>query len=390
MSLMSRRCASWASRPVAPNSWSFRAGPTLVPRWWALGGCGLLWTGMSGVWAATVPAGFTETLITGPWADAVGTAFENNGRMYVWERTGKIWFKDVGDSTFSLLLDINEEVGAWVDHGFLGFALDPNFRVNGYIYLLYVVDRYYLLNYGTPGYNPNSNQYDAATIGRLTRYTCRSSDGFRSVDPASRLILLGETKQTGIVILSNTHGVGSLVFSDDGTLLVSCGDGASPYTQDLGGDTVGSYAVQALADGILRSKEDVGAFRAQMVDSLSGKILRLDPATGNGVPSNPYYDPANPRAPRSRVWALGLRNPCRMTLRPETGGHYAADGNPGVLYVGNVGWETWESLKVVTGSRQNFGWPLYEGLSFSSGFDYPVSNQDAPNPLYPASGCNVM
>ena len=112
----------------------------------------------------------------------------------------------------------------------LGFALDPNFRMNGYIYMLYVVDRYYLFHFGDPNYDPNANEYNAATIGRLTRYTCRSSDGFRSVDPASRQILIGETKQTGIPICSDTHGVGSLVFGEDGTLLVSCGDGASRQT----------------------------------------------------------------------------------------------------------------------------------------------------------------
>src|SRR6267142_1566707 len=91
--------------------------------------------------AATVPPGFTESPISGPWSDAVGVAFENNGRMYVWERTGRVWFKDPNDSSPSLLLDISEEVGAWSDYGMLGFALDPNFRANGYIYLLYVVDR---------------------------------------------------------------------------------------------------------------------------------------------------------------------------------------------------------------------------------------------------------
>ena len=171
--------------------------------------------------AATVPPGFTESVLSGPWPDAVGITFENNGRMYVWERTGKLWFKDPGDPSPSLLLDISEEVGAWQDHGMLGFALDPNFRVNGYIYVLYVVDRYYLLHFGDPNYDPNANEYNAATIGRLTRYTCRSSDGFRSVDPASRQILIGETKQTGFPILSYTHGVGSLVFGEDGTLLVS-------------------------------------------------------------------------------------------------------------------------------------------------------------------------
>ena len=294
--------------------------------------------------------------------------FENNGRMYVWERTGRVWFMEPNTSP-TLLLDISEEVGAWNDHGMLGFALDPNFRVNGYIYVLYVVDRYYLLNFGQPGYNPNANAYFEATIGRLTRYTCRSSDGFQSIDPASRLILIGETKQTGIPICSDTHGVGSLVFGEDGTLLVSTGDGASPTSPDQGGDTNGSYAVQALADGIIRPKEDIGGFRSQLVDCLNGKVLRIDPATGNGLPSNPYYDAANPRSARSRVWALGLRNPCRMSLRPNTGSHFPDDGNPGVIYVGHVGWDNWEALDVVTGPGRNFGWPIFEGLSVTAFYD---------------------
>src|SRR5881296_170409 len=92
----------------------------------------------------------------------------------------------------------------------------------------------YSFEFGTPSYNPNSNEYNAATIGRLTRYTCRSSDGFRSIDPASRLVLIGETKDTGFPMLSDTHGVGSLVFGQDGTLFVSCGDGGNAYSVDIG------------------------------------------------------------------------------------------------------------------------------------------------------------
>ncbi|OLB02564.1 MAG: hypothetical protein AUH08_02830 [Verrucomicrobia bacterium 13_2_20CM_54_12] len=343
--------------------------------------------------AATVPQGFTETIISGPWTNAVGVAFEDNGRMYVWEGTGQVWFKDPGDGNYTLLLDIHDEVGKWGDHGMLGFALDPDFRVNGYIYVLYVVDRYYLFHSGDPDYDPNANEYNAATIGRLTRYTCRSADGFRSVDPASRQILIGETRQTGIPICSTTHGVGSLVFGADDTLLLSCGDGASYQVADIGGAQTGSYAPQALADGIIRPKEDVGAFRAQLVDSVSGKVLRIDPATGNGLPSNPYYDAANPRSARSRVWALGLRNPFRMGLQPNTGSHFPPDGNPGVLYLGHVGWSTWEALDVVASPRQNFGWPTYEGLSINPGYNgnnynVDIPNQDAPNPLYPAAGCS--
>src|SRR5262245_18989199 len=368
-----------------------RMRPVIAIAWFAVVAWGLILGG--NLLAATVPPGFTETVISGPWSSAVGVAFEDNGRMYVWEGTGQVWFKDPGDANYTLLLDISEEVGLWSDHGMLGFALDPNFRVNGYIYVLYVVDRYYLLHFGDPDYDPNANAYFDATIGRLTRYTCRSSDGFRSVDPASRQILIGETKQTGIPICSDTHGVGSLVFGEDGTLLVSAGDGGTAHATDLGGPQPLSYAPQALADGIIRPKEDVGAFRAQLVDSLNGKVLRIDPATGNGLPSNPYYDAANPRAPRSRVWALGLRNPYRMSLRPNTGSHFPGDGNPGILYVGHVGWNTWEALDVVTGPRQNFGWPTYEGLSINPGqggvdYNVDIDNQDAPNPLYPGAGCS--
>jgi glucose/arabinose dehydrogenase len=332
--------------------------------------------------ASTVPPGFTESVLSGPWPDAVGITFENNGRMYVWERTGKVWFKDPGDPSPSLLLDISEEVGAWEDHGMLGFALDPNFRVNGYIYVLYVVDRYYLLHFGDPNYNPTANEYNAATIGRLTRYTCRSADGFRSVDLASRQILIGETKQTGFPMCSYSHGIGSLVFGEDGTLLVSCGDGATADTVDQGGNVSGSYASQALTDGIIRAKENIGALRSQLLDCLNGKVVRIDPATDDGLPSNPYYDAANPRSARSRVWALGLRNPYRMSLRPNTGSHVPADGNPGVLYVGNLGWNTWESLEVITGPKQNFGWPLFEGLDAlgNDGYNGNVANLDAPNP----------
>src|SRR5262245_42081581 len=77
--------------------------------------------------AVTVPPGFTQSVLSGPWPDAVGITFENNGRMYVWERTGKVWFKDTTDPSPTLLLDVSEEVGAWQDQGMRGFAMDAQF-----------------------------------------------------------------------------------------------------------------------------------------------------------------------------------------------------------------------------------------------------------------------
>ncbi|HEX7862769.1 MAG TPA: LamG-like jellyroll fold domain-containing protein [Verrucomicrobiae bacterium] len=342
--------------------------------------------------SATLPPGFAETVVSGPsggnWNLPVGITFDSTGRSFVWEREGRIWFQDYGTTTWTLLLDINDEVGAWGDYGLVGFALDPNFRANGHIYLMYVVDRHHLLYAGTASYNSNTDTYFSATIGRITRYTARSSDGFRSIDPSSRLVLLGETRETGIPILHDSHGVGTLLFGTDGTLLATTGDGASYNSVDVG-NAPETWAAQAITDGIIKPKEDVGSYRSQLIDSLDGKILRLNPATGSGVPSNPYYDPANPRSPKSRVYALGLRNPYRTTLRPGTGSHFESDANPGVLYIGDVGWTVWEDMNVSSKPGENFGWPVFEGIeTHTDYFNRSPLNQDAPNPLFPATGCS--
>ncbi len=347
--------------------------------------CALLLLGSQQVQAQTPPTGFTSTVVSTGWNEAVGLTFSSSGKMFVWERPGKVWV--VVNGQRQLVLDISAEVGGWEDHGLLGLALDPNFDSNGYLYLLYVVDRHYLINFGTAAYSATTNDYYSATIGRVTRYTATPAGTGYTVSPASRKILLGATKSTGIPCTFTGHCVGSLVIGADGTLLVSTGDGAYPSQDD--GSYPLTYFAQALADGIIRPKEDVGALRAQLVDCLSGKILRLDPATGAGVPSNPFYDAANPSAPRSRVWAMGFRSPFRMSVRPGTGSPDLTAGNPGVLYVGDVGASTWEEIDVVDRPRQNMGWPLYEGLTTHDIFiNLNSENFDAPNPLNGTAGCN--
>ncbi|MGH9886664.1 MAG: PKD domain-containing protein, partial [bacterium] len=185
--------------------------------------------------------------------------------------------------------------------------------------------------------------------------------------------------------------VGTLAFGTDGTLLASCGDSASYETADVGGSIGGSYAAQALAEGIITPTEDVGAYRAQLLSSHGGKILRLDPLTGNGVPSNPFYDGAQPRAPRSRVYELGVRNTFRFSVRPGTGSHDAALGKPGTLYMGDVGWNDFEEIEVARTAGLNFGWPLYEGMDLGSVYPYVgvPANLDAPNPLYAPPDCLI-
>ncbi len=274
--------------------------------------------------------------------------------------------------------------------GFLGFVLDPSFETNGLIYVSYIVDRHYLLNFGTPAYNPppgDNASANKATIGRVTRYQTVTNGGIMTTNYASRTILLGETKTTGIPILYDSHGVGSLAFAADGTLIVSCGDAASYATID-GGSVGHTYYVQALADGIIRPNENVGAFRSQMLTSLNGKILRLNPANGDGISSNPFYSAAEPRSAKSRVYALGLRNPYRFSIKPGTGSTNPDAGDIGEIYAGDVGMGTWEELNIIKEPGTNCGWPFYEGHSPMTEFNAMITeNKDEPNPLYNTGGC---
>jgi len=338
---------------------------------------------------ATVPLEFADILYSNGWNGAVGLTFASDGRMFVWQKNGTVWNVEAdGHKMHTPLIDISEEVGNYGDHGLLGFAVDPDFYSNGYIYLLYVVDHHHLTTFGTPGYDPNFSEASRATIGRITRYTALASNGFLSVDPNSRLVLVGETISTGFPILHLSHGLGSLVFGEDGTLLASCGDAATFNALDAGGTVGGSYAVQGLTEGIISPKEDVGSFRAQLVDSLNGKIIRIDPSSGDGLSSNPFFDATVPRSAKSRVWALGLRNPFRMTVRPGSGGPDPATGTPGVVYLGDVGGGLWEDINVVKLPGMNFGWPLFEGYQRRSDFfNLDAANLDEPNPLFGTGGC---
>lgn len=332
---------------------------------------------------AAPPAGFVADTIAGGWSEVVGSTFMPDGRAVLWERAGRVWIVGTdGTKSATPLVDIHDEVGGWRDYGLMSVVLHPNFDENGWIYLLYVVDRYHLDEAGTGEYNPNTDSYYSATIGRIARYTATHKSGLSQVDPASRLVLLGETAGTGVPIVHESHGLGGLAFGEDGTLLVTTGDAASYNQIDAGALSGDGYAADGVARGILRAKENIGSFRSQLVDCLNGKVLRLDAETGDGVASNPWFDPAAPRAPRSRVWALGLRNPFRMAVLPESGAHDPAAGNPGTIYIGDVGWTAWEDVQVCTGPRQNFGWPLFEGLEFNTGY-WAASpfNADAPTGL---------
>ncbi|HNQ11961.1 MAG TPA: PKD domain-containing protein [Bacteroidia bacterium] len=77
-----------------------------------------------------------------------------------------------------------------------------------------------------------------------------------------------------------------------------------------------------------------------------------------------------------------------MTIKPNTGSTNIFVGDPGVIFVGDVGWSSWEELNRLESKGQNFGWPIFEGLTLDS--NYSINNCPHPfanNPLFGIGNC---
>ncbi|MBL0052052.1 MAG: PQQ-dependent sugar dehydrogenase [Bacteroidetes bacterium] len=81
---------------------------------------------------------FSDNLVSSGWNQVVGFQYDSLGRMYVWEKSGKVWFVDAnGVKSTTPVINLSDEVGNWRDHGLNGFALDPNFNTNGLLIIMH-------------------------------------------------------------------------------------------------------------------------------------------------------------------------------------------------------------------------------------------------------------
>ena len=311
--------------------------------------------------AHELPTGFILQPIDGGWNLPVAIEPIDATRMLVAEKGGRLWLVE-NDHKKNLVIDVSLETLTPIDRGLLAVALDPHFAQNGFVYLLLVVD-------------PNADGVDSEreSFARLVRVTTAFDPQGRLLSIAgSRVELIGRTWASGIPSCHFSHSVGSMRFLSDGSLVLSTGDGASYDGVDAGGVTPDCFG-----PGKFAADQDIGAFRSQYIASYSGKILRIDPATGLGLPDNPFFT-GDPTAVASRVWARGLRNPFRFTKVDGSGPRET-------LIVGDVGWERWEEIDRVRGG-ENFGWPCFEGPNvqyYYGGLSSPTGCPPAASVTFP-------
>jgi PKD repeat protein/glucose/arabinose dehydrogenase len=337
---------------------------------------------------APVPAGFTESVVFSGLTNPTVVRFSPDGRVFVAEKRGVIKvFDSLTDTTPDVFADLNANVHNFWDRGLLGMALDPNFPASPYVYVLYTYDHVLgstapAPRWGTPGVysdpcpSPPGATADGCVVsGRLSRLTASGN----SMTGPEQVLVEDWCQQYP------SHSIGTVEFGRSGALYASAGDGASFNFADWGqdGDPVNPCGDPPGGAGatLAPPTAEGGALRSQDLRTsgdpvtLDGTVIRVDPATGAGLPTNPLAGSADPNA--RRIVAHGLRNPFRFTERPGTD----------ELWIGDVGWNDWEEVnRLVPSTTQvpNFGWPCYEGVNRQAGYD--SANLDICESLYASPG----
>jgi len=253
-----------------------------------------------------VAAGFhNATDIQFPPGDATGFVSTQTGVIHVIEGTGP---------RTTPFLDISDRVVSIGESGLLGFAFDPQWPADPYVYVHYTREL------------PTSPVTYQAVFARY-----QADPATRVASPGSEAVVLRITKpEDGPDRPGNGHQGGAIVFGSDGHLYLTVGD------------------AQQRAN-------------AQMTTNLLGAVLRvdvngggtpLDCGEGQGIGTVPTGNPLSdgPGADCDEIFAYGFRNPWRITR----------DRGTGAIWIGDVGEASWEEVDVLQAGG-NYGWPIMEG-----------------------------
>ncbi|MEO8306244.1 MAG: PQQ-dependent sugar dehydrogenase [Betaproteobacteria bacterium] len=266
--------------------------------------CGTLWATLAG--AASLPAGFGETLVVSGLNRPTAMALAPDGRIFVTEQDGTL--RVIKDGVLLPAPFLTVTVSNSNERGLDGVTVDPDFATNGFVYVYYTATSPVIHN-------------------RVSRFVANGD----VAAPGETIVL-----DLDPLSASSVHNGGAIHFGKDGKLYVAAG-------------------------------ENGNSANAQTLTNLLGKILRID--ADGGIPTdNPFY--ASASGVNRAIWVLGLRNPFNVAIQPGTGRIFINDVgessweeiNDGIAG-SNYGWPNSEGPAVNGGERA----PIYAYKHSGSG-----------------------
>ncbi|MDQ0954180.1 glucose/arabinose dehydrogenase [Streptomyces phaeochromogenes] len=227
------------------------------------------------------------------------------GTVWIAERAGTVRVLD-DEGLGQPVLDISGETTTDGERGLLGIAFDKRFA---HFYISF------------------TNLEGTSTVDE---FAVRHG----KIRPNTRRTVITQTQPYP------NHNGGDIGFGPDGYLYIALGDGGS------GGDPHGN---------------------GQNLDTLLGKMLRIDPRGGTpyAIPrDNPFVNDPNAK---DEIWAYGLRNPWRFSF----------DARTGDLLIGDVGQSDWEEIDWAPAKSrggENYGWSQMEGTHPFRGGTEPANH----------------
>jgi len=251
--------------------------------------------------------------------------------VFVASRLGRIRVIKGGRLLPQTMLDISDRVNTlWIEQGLLGLAFAPDFGKSGLYYV----------HYTARGGDIMIDEYRVDP----------DKDPTRTIPGSGRNLL-----RIPRVSESGNHNGGPLAFLG-GYLYISVGDGNDP------GDKLNL---------------------AQNLESLRGKILRIDPRPDQTAGRTYRIPPDNPfvgKPGRDEVFAYGFRNPHSFDF------FRASKDAETQMVITDVGQGRFEEMNILpwrSAWGSNFGWKLFEGLQpYNCG-------EDCPNGLTPTGPFNL-
>lgn len=249
----------------------------------------------------------------------VTNARDSSNRLFILQQGGIIKVLQPGSGTPTDFMNITAKISSGGERGLLGLAFHPN----------YINNRKFYVNYTCTTTNNPSCPATGTTI--IAEYLASASNP-NTGDAASERILMTMAQP-----FSNHNG-GMIEFGPDGYLYIGMGDGGS-------GNDPGN--------------------RAQNINDLMGKMLRIDVDIPQGSTQQYLIPPTNPFvgvAGADEIFFTGLRNPWRWSFDRY---------NRNIMMIGDVGQGSVEEIDRVdltqppssgSGAR-NFGWRIFEGNS---------------------------